>query len=187
MIALDKDFLLDVAPGFDGDEGEAQRRITAELSDGVSPILAEYGIDTPLRIAHFMAQITHECAHFRTTEEYASGEAYEGREDLGNSEPGDGVRYKGRGLLQLTGRSNYRRYGALMGLPLEDHPDLAAEPLTSLKIACEYWKDHGLNTLCDADDLIGITKAVNGGLRGLDDRQACLDRAKIALEKRTAP
>lgn len=184
MIPLDGDFILEVAPKFSGAKAQAQRRIVSALSDQFSPVLASYEIDTFLRIAHFMGQVTHECAGFRTTEEFASGAAYEGRLDLGNTEPGDGKRYKGRGLLQLTGRANYRRYGDKMGLPLEDEPHIAAEPVTSLKIACEYWKDRNINVLCDRDDLIGVTKKVNGGTNGLEDRQECLRRAKTALQKR---
>ena len=186
MIPLDGDFILSVAPTFAGREALAQRRIVFALADRLSPVLAEYDIDTPLRIAHFMAQITHECAGFRTTQEFASGEAYEGRADLGNTQPGDGPRYKGRGLLQLTGRHNYRRYGELMNLPLEDQPELAADPVTSLRIACVYWQDHGINALCDADDLLGVTRKVNGRLNGLEDRQACLARARRAVAERWA-
>ena len=186
MIPLDGAFLLSIAPVFTGRESLAQRKIVFALADRMAPVLADYAIDTPLRIAHFMAQITHECAGFRTTQEFASGEAYEGRADLGNTEPGDGPRYKGRGLLQLTGRHNYRRYGGLMGLPLEDQPALAADPVTSLRIACVYWQDHDINPLCDADDLLAVTRKVNGRLNGLEDRQACLARAKRAVALRWA-
>ena len=73
-------------------------------------------------IAHFLGQTCHESAGFRTTEEFASGENYEGRADLGNNRPGDGVRYKGRGLLQLTGRANYKVFGDLLGVQLEGNP-----------------------------------------------------------------
>jgi putative chitinase len=92
-----------------------------------------------------LAQTCHESAGFRTTEEFASGQAYEGRKDLGNTHTGDGVRYKGRGLLQLTGRANYREMGQRLGLPLEDQPELAAEPVLSLKIACEFWRRKAIN------------------------------------------
>ncbi|MGR3806096.1 peptidoglycan-binding protein [Marinibacterium profundimaris] len=186
MIPLDGQFLLSIAPVFSGREALAQRRIVFALSDRISSVLAEFEIDTPLRIAHFMAQITHECAGFRTTQEFADGTAYEGRADLGNTEPGDGPRFKGRGLLQLTGRNNYRRYGGLMALPLEDQPELAADPVTSLRIACVYWTDHDINPLCDADDLLAVTRKVNGRLNGLEDRQACLARAKREIAARWA-
>ncbi|MCG6904603.1 MAG: peptidoglycan-binding protein [Rhodobacter sp.] len=184
MIGLDGNFILEVAPRFSGSKAAAQSAIVGAISGEFESILAEYDIDEYLRIAHFMGQVTHECAGFRTTEEFASGAAYEGRTDLGNVNPGDGRRYKGRGLLQLTGRANYRRYGDLMGLPLEAEPQRAGEPLTSLRIACEYWKDRRINPDCDRDDLVAVTKKVNGGTNGIDDRRKYLQKAKAALKLR---
>lgn len=184
MIPVDGDFILEVAPRFSGEKAQRQREIVGAISGQFSLILESYEISTYLRIAHFMGQVTHECAGFRTTEEFASGAAYNGRADLGNTEPGDGPRYKGRGLLQLTGRANYRRYGDLLNLPLEDDPLMAGKPLVSLKIACEYWKDRKINQNCDRDDLITVTKRVNGGLNGLADRREYYRRAKIALSRR---
>lgn len=181
MIPVDGDFILRVAPRFSGSKGAAQARIVGALSGVFAPTLEAYGIDTKLRIAHFMGQVTHECAGFRTTEEFASGAAYEGRADLGNVNPGDGRRFKGRGLIQLTGRANYRDIGAKLGLPLEDEPELAAEPVTSLKIACEYWKSRSINEAADRDDLVRATRLVNGGLNGLEERRNYLRRAKEAL------
>lgn len=184
MIGLDESFILEVAPRFSGTKAAAQAEIVGAISGDFERILAEYDIDTYLRIAHFMGQVTHECAGFRTTEEFASGADYEGRTDLGNTQPGDGRRYKGRGLLQLTGRFNYRKFGDLMGLPLEDQPHLAGEPLTSLRIACEYWKDRSINADCDGDDLVSVTRKVNGGTNGLEDRGRYLQKAKSALRAR---
>ncbi len=181
MIPVDGDFIRAVAPRFSGAHAVAQDRIIGAVSGDFAATLASYDIDTALRIAHFMGQVTHECAGFRTTEEFASGAAYEGRRDLGNTQPGDGKRYKGRGLLQLTGRANYREYGTALGLPLEDQPELAADPLTSLRIACEYWKRRKINDLADADNLPGVTRRVNGGLNGLDDRRKYLQKAKSVL------
>lgn len=181
MIPVDSDFIMAVAPRFSGDKAEAQSRIVGEISAVFSRTLDSYDINTKKRIAHFMAQVTHECAGFRTTEEFASGAAYEGREDLGNIHAGDGKRYKGRGLIQLTGRANYRKIGKILDLPLEDNPVLAAEPATSLKIACEYWHTRKINAAADRDDLIKATKLVNGGLNGLDDRRKYLQKAKTAL------
>ncbi|MCX7302172.1 MAG: peptidoglycan-binding protein [Rhodobacterales bacterium] len=181
MIPVDGSFILSVAPTFSGANAAAQTRIVAELSSGFAGVLGRYQINTRFRIAHFMGQVTHECAGFRTTEEFASGAAYEGRTDLGNTQPGDGKRYKGRGLLQLTGRANYRSIGAKLGLDLEGHPEIAAEPLTSLRIACEYWTMRKINDPADQDDLIEVTKRVNGGLNGLEDRRTYLRKAKTAL------
>jgi putative chitinase len=138
----------------------------------------KYDIYTPLRIYHFIAQAAHECAHFKTLEEYASGKAYEGREDLGNINPGDGVRYKGRGIFQLTGRDNYRRFG---GILLERNPDLAANPRISVIIAMEYWRNKDLNRFADLDDIKGITYRINGGFNGIDDRIRLYNKIKEIL------
>lgn len=181
MIPVDGDFILTVAPRFSGAKAESQARIVGDISGIFASTLDSYDINTKMRIAHFMGQVTHECAGFRTTEEFASGAAYEGREDLGNIHAGDGKRYKGRGLIQLTGRANYRTIGKTLDLSLEDDPEIAAEPVTSLKIACEYWKTRNINAAADGDDLIKATKLVNGGLNGLDDRRKYLQKAKTAL------
>ncbi len=183
MIPVDGDFILTVSPHFSGAKADAQARIVGEISAIFSSTLDDYDINTKLRIAHFMGQVTHECAGFRTTEEFASGSAYEGREDLGNIHAGDGKRYKGRGLIQLTGRANYRKIGKKLNLPLEDSPNLASEPVTSLKIACEYWKDRKINLAADHDNLIQATRLVNGGLNGIEDRRKYLQKAKTALSR----
>jgi len=138
-----------------------------------------YGIlDSGLRLAHFMGQTCHESDHFRTLEEYASGAAYEGRSDLGNTQPGDGRRYKGRGLIMITGHANYRRVGALIGVDLEAHPERAEEPEIAVHTACQWWADNGCNALADADNITALTKRINGGLTGLDDRKALTNKAK---------
>lgn len=138
-----------------------------------------YGItDTPLRLAHFLAQLIHESGTFRYMEELASGQAYECRADLGNTQAGDGKRYKGRGPIQITGRANYRRYGRKLGIDIERHPEIAATPSIGLHLALEFWKANGLNTLADADNVVGITKLINGGHNGLDDRKAHLAKVK---------
>ncbi len=118
---------------------------------------------------------------FCTTVEYSSGGYLEGRRDLGNTQPGDGPRYKGRGLIQLTGRANYTHYGQVLGLDLVGNPDLAAAPPTALDIACEYWREHGLNQFADQDDIETITRRINGGLNGIDSRRLYLALAQAAL------
>lgn len=131
--------------------------------------------DNPRRVSHFLAQAAHETAHFKTLVEYADGVAYEGRHDLGNTEPGDGPRYKGRGIFQLTGRANYRDIGRRIGVDLEADPGRAAEPEISLKTAAAYWTARGINPLADGDhpeDVQNVTRAINGGLNGFDDRLA---------------
>ncbi|WP_395393029.1 glycoside hydrolase family 19 protein [Novosphingobium sp. BL-8A] len=150
-----------------------------ELAICANRYFPEYGImDSPLRLAHFLGQVLHESMGFRYMEEIASGQAYEGRADLGNTQPGDGIRYKGRGPIQITGRANYRKYGALLGTDFERHPEILSFPSIGLHGALEFWKQNKLNALADADDVLAITKKVNGGTNGLDDRKAQLAKVK---------
>lgn len=153
--------------------------IAAELGLAANVHFRTYGIlDTGLRLAHFMGQCSHESGGFRYMEEIASGAAYEGRADLGNTQPGDGCRFKGRGPIQLTGRANYRRVGRQIGIDLERHPDIVAHPSIGLWVGCVYWADRKLNAKADADDLLGLTKAINGGTNGLEDRRRRTAQAK---------
>ncbi len=158
--------------------GASQER-AEEMALSANVHFPAYGImDSPLRLAHFMAQLCHESGSFRYMEEIASGAAYEGRSDLGNVFPGDGKRFKGRGPIQLTGRANYRAFGRRIGIDLERHPEIAAVPSIGLHTALEYWADRGLNAYADADDIRAVTRRVNGGLNGLADREAHLRRIK---------
>ena len=133
------------------------------------------------RAVYFLGQAAEETDGFHTLVEYASGREYEGRQDLGNINPGDGPLFKGRGIFQLTGRFNYRRYGHKLGVDLEGHPDFAALPQYAVMTAAQFWTDHGLNSYADRDDIRHITEAINGGLRGLQDRILYTERAAIAL------
>lgn len=159
----------------------------AELAIAAARWFPEYGIaDSPLRLAHFLAQVIHESGSFKWMEEIwgptAAQSGYEGRRDLGNVQPGDGFRYKGRGPIQITGRSNYRRYGAKIGIDLESHPEIAAYPSIGLHLALEYWKTNGLNTFADADNIDQVTRLINGGTNGLADRKAQLAKVKGWLQ-----
>jgi predicted chitinase len=156
----------------------------ADLSKCIASVMTNRQIDTPLCQAHFLAQIGHESGELRFRAEIASGEAYEGRSDLGNTQPGDGRRFKGRGLIQLTGRANYREYGLAISREAEllANPELlATDPDLCVDVAGWFWAKRNLNTLADADDLTGITKRINGGLNGLEDRRRLLKRAKTLL------
>jgi hypothetical protein len=115
------------------------------------------------------------------TTEFASGAAYEGRRDLGNTQKGDGVRFKGRGLIQLTGRSNYAKYGNILGADLVGNPPSAAEFPWAALTAGVYWRDRNINSKADRDDVVGVTKLVNGGTNGLSDRRTMLANAKRVL------
>jgi putative chitinase len=187
MATLNANIIRAIAPRFSGEYGFRQAQIIDAVGPVLEAMLTEYAMNTDLRAAHFLAQICHESAGVRTTEEFANGSAYEGRKDLGNTQPGDGPRYKGRGLIQLTGRANYVEYGEALGLALVDHPESAAEPVISLRIACEFWKRRDLNQFADQDDIETITRRINGGLNGFDDRKAYLGKAKAALGGVTAP
>ena len=156
-----------------------RQRIEAYL-DMINATMDKYGIDTPLRTCHFLAQIIHESGSFQYTVELDSGEAYEGRPDLGNTEPGDGPRYKGRGFIQLTGRANYLLYGNELGVDLISNPDLVATDY-SADVAGWFWNNHNLNALADQDGLTDITKKINGGLNGYKERLFWLGKAKNVL------
>lgn len=158
-------------------------RIINDLEKYLNQYLHKYEVNSHLRLVHFLAQAAHESASFRTLEEYASGAAYEGRKDLGNVNKGDGVRYKGRGIFQLTGRANYRDMGKKLGLDLEGNPELAETPEVSVLTALEYWKSRGLNKFADADDVTTITKRINGGFNGFEDRKKYLSKAKAIIPK----
>jgi putative chitinase len=138
-------------------------------------------IDTRLRRAAFLAQLAVESAELRFFEELGTGEAYEGREDLGNTRPGDGRRYKGRGPIQLTGRVNYRAAGVDLDLDLEDSPELAARIDVGFRVAGWFWTTRGLNALADAGDFREITRRINGGYNGLTTRERYYARAKDVL------
>lgn len=161
----------------------AKDQIIDPLVVYLNKYLPKYEVNTYLRICHFLAQAAHESASFQTLKEYASGAAYEGRKDLGNVKTGDGVRYKGRGIFQLTGRANYRTIGQKISMDLENNPELAESPEVSVLTALEYWKSRNLNILADRDDVEGITRKINGGLNGFEDRKKYLTRAKSVIPK----
>ncbi|HEU0177974.1 MAG TPA: glycoside hydrolase family 19 protein [Blastocatellia bacterium] len=155
----------------------------------INRVMEIYEIDTPLRASAFLAQIAHESAELRFMEEIwgptAQQKKYEPPSDvarsLGNTQPGDGFRYRGRGPIQVTGRANYKKYGDLLGVDLIGNPDLAATPQYAFSTAGVFWKLNGLNELADVQDFVAITKKINGGLNGLADRQRYYEIAKNAL------
>ncbi|MGM4981888.1 peptidoglycan-binding protein [Rhizobium sp. 11_C7_N12_5] len=166
-------------------------RIQIAIADSFGDMLPEactaFQIDTPLRLEHFLAQTAHESDAFRTVVEYATGQAYEGRKDLGNVNAGDGVRYKGRGPIQLTGRSNYRAFTNWMRKVKPSCPDFEAQPDWVAQFpwagwaAVYFWSVNGLNSLADKDDLVAITLKINGGRNGLASRSKYLARAKTVI------
>jgi predicted chitinase len=176
------------------------RPITARLLCGIVPTLSQTtaapligpinsamqqaNIDTPMRQAAFLAQIAHETGGFRWLHELGSDayfRRYDGRTDLGNTQPGDGARFKGRGFIEITGRTNYQRAGEALGIDLIDNPQLAQTPGVGARVAAWYWQNHDLNPLADQGAFVTITRRINGGLNGLADRQAYYERAKRLL------
>jgi putative chitinase len=147
--------------------------------------MAKYGIVTRLRMAAFIAQVGHESGQFRWLKELwdptPQQAGYEGRSDLGNKVNGDGFKYRGRGLIQVTGRANYAACGEALGLDLINQPELLEQPQYASMSAAWFWSSLGLNNLADQNDFLKITKRINGGTNGLADRQALYDKALKVL------
>lgn len=143
-----------------------------------------YEVNTFERICAFMAQVGHESGQLRYVEEIASGKAYENRKDLGNIFKGDGVRFKGRGLIQITGRSNYAAISKDLGVDFLATPDLLKDDDYAVLCAFWYWKKHNLNRFCTLkeDDFKTLTRRINGGLNGYADRFSIWNRAKEILK-----
>lgn len=153
----------------------------AEFIEPLNLAMAEFGINTPARMASFLSQVGHESGQLRYVRELASGAAYEGRKDLGNTVPGDGVKFRGRGLIQVTGRANHAACGKAIGLDLLAKPELLEQPINACRSAGWFWKANGLNELADAGDQVKVTKRINGGTNGLADRLALFAVASKVL------
>lgn len=191
----------------------------AELSDKLA---SDYEINTPLRMAHFLAQTGHESGDFKVVEENlnykttaltamfgsritadqankvgrndATGQKADqsaianiiyggawGAKNLGNTEEGDGSKFKGRGVIQLTGRSNYTAFAKAKGISVDEAAEYLKTPNGAVESAAWFWKSRGLNALADSDDIRAVTKKVNGGDLGLDHRSQLLAKAKSLL------
>ena len=144
-----------------------------------------YAIVGTARAAVFIAQVGHESGQLRWVREIwgptAQQAGYEGRADLGNTQKGDGSEYRGRGLIQITGRANYVACGEALGLDLISSPELLELPQHAAMSAAWFWSTKGLNTLADQGKFVKITKRINGGLTGQEDRQALYDKALKVL------
>lgn len=154
---------------------------TSRLAVYVGPLNAamqEFEINNRPREMAFLAQIAHESGSFNYVRELASGADYEGRADLGNTEPGDGKRFKGRGLIQITGRANYAACGDALGIDLLAHPESLEEPINAARSAGWFWHSRHLNAYADAGDFRAITRVINGGLNGWVDRLNYFTRAQ---------
>lgn len=170
------------------------------LADWMNQLCPEYEIDTAQEFCHFLAQACHETDHFVTLREYASGRAYEGRVDLGNTQPGDGVRFKGRGIFQTTGRANYLQLGIKKGRRdlFLNNPELLEQPEYAVWSACEYWRTRRLNDaanhpdtdilkkkyrgkVIDVSPVEYISLTINGGYNGMDERKKFYAKAQQLL------
>jgi putative chitinase len=140
------------------------------IARGLGEAFHRFGIDNEQRAAMAVAQWAEESDHFRVSEEYASGSAYEGRRDLGNVQRGDGVRFKGRGRIMITGRTNYAAMATALEVDCILHPELLAQSPHSELASGQWWQDNGCNDYCDRGDFKGLTKRINGGLNGFDER-----------------
>jgi putative chitinase len=147
--------------------------------------MAEFEINTPVRQASFLAQVLHESGLLMWLTEIwgptLAQRHYEGRADLGNVQAGDGFKFRGRGLIQTTGRDNYQRTGDALGVDLIAEPERLAEPEMATRSAAWFWKAHGLNELADGGDIVRMTRRVNCGENGLSERTALYEAAKEVL------
>jgi len=174
--------------------------LMAGIAEWLNATCPGYEIDTAQEFCHFLAQACHETDHFRTLREYASGRAYEGRADLGNKTPGDGVRFRGRGIFQTTGRANYLQLGIKKGNRdfFINSPELLEQPELSVWSACEYWKTRGLNDIANQSDTAVLSKkykgqvisvspvefislSINGGYNGMEERKGFYAKAQQVL------
>lgn len=188
------------------------KQLAKPYLESFGEVTSHFEIDTPLRQAHFLAQIAHESSWFRynkenlnyrydrllvifkkyfKTEEIAqryarkpemiANRVYANRMNNGDEASGDGWKYRGRGLIQLTGKANYQEYSKDRGIDFVGNPDQVAEPKWALDSAAWFWTKRSLNQYADKDDVLTITKRINGGTNGLADRKKCLQLFKNAL------
>lgn len=190
MIDVTADILWDVARHYMHKESllNSQKRNMHAIAPHFNHWFTVYEINTKLRIAHFLAQACVETANFSAMTEIPK---HGGREynpgtivgnSLGNTQPGDGPRFIGRGLLDLTGRNNYDSFGKAFKKDYVSHPEsVAGNPYVAVKSACYYWNLRNVNVAADKDNLKKVTLLINGGYNGLEDRKTALHRAKLAL------
>ena len=162
------------------------RSRAAAFTEPLNLTMTEFGINTPARQASFLAQLAHESGQLVYVRELASGAAYDTGSlavRLGNTPEadGDGQRYRGRGLIQITGRSNYAACGKALGLDLLAQPALLEQTVNACRSAGWFWQSRGLNALADAGDQVAVTRKINGGTNGLAERLAYFKTAQRVL------
>lgn len=178
-----------------------ESKLMPDLVLWINQLCPQYEIDSPQEYAHFLAQACHESDHFKTFKEYATGAAYEGRADLGNSKAGDGIRFKGRGIFQMTGRSNYLQLGIKKGRRdlFIHHPEYLEQAEYAVWSACEYWASKNLNDVANHADIDILKKkyrgkvldvspvefislTINGGYNGIEERKRFYALAQRVLK-----
>lgn len=150
--------------------------------DPLNDCFERYSINTPLRVCHFLAQVLHESGCFIFMKELASGKAYENRLDLGNIQEGDGILFKGRGLIQITGRANYAKISVDLKQDFLHNPELLEKLPWAVVSAGWFWNVRKLNACADIDDFKTITRRINGGLNGYEDRLMWLNKCKAIIK-----
>lgn len=149
----------------------------------------QHHVTSPIRIAAWIAQIGHESGGFVYTREIwgptSAQQRYEGRADLGNTQPGDGSRYRGRGLIQITGRANYMRVAAALGIDAVTRPELVEADDVAALSAAWWWSANGCNELAETGTFEALTRRINGGLNGIEDRRRRHMAAQAALREAT--
>lgn len=155
------------------------------FAPAINTAMQRYQIVGEKRVAAFIAQIGHESGQLRYVREIwgptPAQARYEGRAGLGNTTPGDGFKYRGRGLIQVTGRANYAACGEALSVDLVNQPELLEQPQYACMSAAWFWATNGLNTLADAGEFERITRRINGGLNGLAERQTFYAKALQVL------
>lgn len=156
--------------------------LVPDLATALVARLDLHAINTPLRVRHLLARACVETDHFQTLTEYGSAayfQRYDNRRDLGNNQPGDGGRFRGRGLLQTTGRANYAALRDATGLDCVNHPEMLADPETAVEAAVRYWSSRKINDAADRNDIRAVCKLINGGLNGLADQMVFFERLAV--------
>lgn len=154
-------------------------------ADPLTRAMVAYHVDNVNRMAAFIPQIAHESGRFKWVREIwgptDAQRRYEGRADLGNTRPGDGFKYRGRGLIQITGRANYMKAAARLGIDCVEHPEILEQPEYAAMSAADFWEHHGLNELADEGKFELITRRINGGMNGYAERVILWEQSKRAF------
>lgn len=152
------------------------------LLPNINSACEKFEINNPYRVAHFLTQLVVESNYFRIIQEPGTGKEYEGDESLGNTQPGDGRRFLGRGYLKILGRRRYQEYKDFSKIDVVAYPHFVTTPKVAMDIAGWIWRSKGLNKAADEDNLEAITKLLTGEYLILREREEVLTRVKKAIQ-----